>query len=185
MGFQIHQVSSSIEKKIRIPLEPAAGRLLLLFNFCSCWPDMAISLWGYWKSVITLETLHIIPSFPIWNPKISSKFCSLGLLHVTVTKYLPPFLCHTRIIDQHLSTLLGYWRRYDWKRIGTSSWVPFALLGKRAFAMVTNDVPLVVRVSLHIFRNSRVRPKGRSAEQRDQNSARVAVTLSILPSRVF
>lgn len=51
--------------------------------------------------------------------------------------------------------------------------------------MVTNDVPLVVRVSLHTSRASGVRPKGRSAEQGDQSSARVAVTLSILPGRVF
>lgn len=102
---------------------------------------MAISLWDYWKSTITLETLHVILSFPIWNPKISSKFCSLALLHVTGTRCLPPFLCHSRIIDQHLSTLLGYWRWYDWKRIGTSSWVPFVLLGERAFAMVVNGAP--------------------------------------------
>ena len=157
----------------------------LLFNFCPCWPDMAISLWDYWKSTITLETLHIILSFPIWNPKISSKFCSLALLHVTGTRCLPPFLCHSRIIDQHLSTLLGYWRWYDWKRIGTSSQVPFVLLEQRAFTMVVNDAPLMVSVSLHIPRASRMRPKGRSAEQGDQQGQPPTLTLSILPGRVL
>lgn len=68
---------------------------------------------------------------------------------------------------------------------GSSSWVPFVLLEERAFAMVANDVPLVVEGKTSHFQDLWDEAKGDICTAGRLELSKLAFTLPILPGRVF